>query len=103
MAERSLLLIPNHDRVSHCSKLTANSFVTHGMVKTAKEIFITLSFLQSGSDPIVLSCQPLKLFKEYEGKNSMRSKTKVIRRKAFPQGENSFLSYHFQEHILEKE
>ena len=49
----------------------------------------------------MVSCQPLKLLKEDERKNSVWSNAEVIGRKAFPQSENTFLSDHSYKHILE--
>lgn len=49
----------------------------------------------------MLSRQPLKLFKEYKREDSVRSKAEVIRCEAFPQRENSLLTDHSQEYILE--
>ena len=60
-------------------------------------------FLQSGRDSIMVSRQPLKLFKENERKNSVRSKPEVVRSEALPQRKKTFLSDHFKEHILERE
>ena len=57
--------------------------------------------LQSGGGTIVLSRQPLKLFKEYKRENSVRSKAEVVRCEAFPKRENSLLTDHSQEYILE--
>ena len=59
-----------------------------------------MSVLQTGRYAIVVSCQPLKLFKEDERKDSVGSKTEIVRCESFPQRENPFLSNHSYEHFL---
>lgn len=56
---------------------------------------------ESGCDAVVLSGQFLKLLKENEGDNSVRSKAEVVRSKALPQREKTLLSHNFKENILQ--
>ena len=51
----------------------------------------------------MVSCQPLKLFKEDERKDSVGSKTEIVRCESFPQRENPFLSNHSYKNILATE